>query len=252
VKKLVSGTIAALAAAIALAATAAPALATNHQISFTAPTTGTPGQPLLIRLSGVVAPPTEWWDMSWIEVVALPGNLMSSCPADAGSAGAIGEQAGAILAIALRPASDEFGNFTNSVGFTPAGTGQVLICSYLYNDVGSTWSAAEMRISIGSGGSGTGPGMGPGTGAGGSDAPANVSPPWISRAGNRLVCHPGSWSNAGRTFGYRWMLDRRVTRVTGARPYAPPNASGHTVRCRVTASGPGGKTTAISRPLRLR
>lgn len=249
-KRLALTAVAGMAAAAVALGTASPALATNHEVTMTGPASGSPGQSLVIRLSGVVAPPAEWWDMSWIEVVALPGDLMPTCPGDAGSAGAIAEQAGLILAIAMRPTTDVGGNFTNSVGLTPTGSGQVLICSYLYDDVGYTWSGSEMRIQIG-GSASSGSSSGSGS-AGGGGAPANVSPPWVSRAGRRLVCHPGSWSNSPGSFSYRWLLDRRLTRVTGARPYAPPRARGHTVRCQVTASGAGGTATATSRPLRLR
>lgn len=249
-KKLALAPIVALAAALALCAGAAPALAANHTITLTGPPTSTVGQPLAIRATGVVAPPEEFWDLSWIEVVEISMKALPECPPDAPSAGVLAEETGGnVLAIALRPYMDEAGNYSNLVGYTPPAAGSFLICGYLYNEVGYTRAMDELRYEA-SGGAGGGAGAG--GAAGGTGAPVNVSPPWVSRAGSKLVCHPGSWANAGRTFGYRWMLDRRLTRVTGPRPYAPPHSSGHTVRCRVTASGPGGKTTAISRPLRLR
>ena len=251
-KKLALGPIVALVAALALCASAAPALAANHTITLTGPPTSTVGQPMAIRASGVVAPPEEFWDLSWIEVVEISMKVVPECPPDAPSAGVLAEETGGnILAIALRPYMDEAGNYSNLVGYTPPAPGSFLICGYLYNEVGYTRAVDELRFEANGSGAGGGSGTGTGPG-GGTAAPVNVSPPWVSRAGRKLICHPGSWSNAGRAFGYRWMLDNRVTRVTGARPYAPPHANGHTVRCRVTATGPGGKTTAISRPLRLR
>ncbi len=110
-------------ALLGLAAAAQPAIAANHDIHMTAPTRVPLGQSGLIRIDGVVAPPAEFWDESWIEVVALPGNLMPECPGDAQSAGSIAEESGNILAIAMRPSTDEAGNFANSVAFHGARSG---------------------------------------------------------------------------------------------------------------------------------
>jgi hypothetical protein len=250
VKKLALASIAALVlAALGLGANAAPALAANHAITLTGPSVAAAGQSIVVRTDGVVAPPAEFWDMSWIEVVAISGTVMSDCPADAGSGGVIAEETGGvIITIALRPYANEAGNFSNAVGFTPRVPGPVLICGYLYNEVGYTWAAAAtFRLNVGGASS---PG---GSGSSGAAGPVNVTQPWVTRAGPRIVCHPGTWSNATGAYSYRWLLDRRVTRVTGKKPYAPRRAHGHRVSCRVTASGPdGATTTATSPPLRLR
>src|SRR5262245_2594559 len=112
-RKRLTVVVAALAM-LGLGATAQPAAAANHVIEMTGPIHIQQGESALIRLNGTVAPPAEWWDPSWIEVVALPGSLMPECPGDAGSAGSIAEETGNILAIALNPSTDEAGNFSNS------------------------------------------------------------------------------------------------------------------------------------------
>ncbi len=233
--------VAAALSLIGLGASATPALAAYHGIALSAPAAASVGQPVVIRAEGFVAPPEEFWDQSWIEVVAIPGNLLAECPADAGSAGAIAEASGQILSIALPPHADEAGRFANAVGFKPWAAGSVLICAYLYNEVGGTWAGTGLRIDVGGSAGGS---------AGG--APANLRRPWVTRAGRRLVCHPGTWSNAS-SFAFNWMIDGHPTKVTGRSPIGPgPAGRGHKVACRVTAYGPRGSSAVNSRPFRLR
>jgi hypothetical protein len=237
-------------ALVGLAAAAQPAAAATHYIHMSAPARIPLGASGVINIDGVVAPPAEFWDASWIEVVALPGTLMPECPGDAGSAGSIAEESGNILAIALRPSSDEAGNFANSVSFTARGVGPVMICGYLYNEVGYTWAAAMLRLEAvaadgGAGVTGTGTG-----GAGGR--PVSVRRPWVTHSGRRLVCHKGAWSNA-RSYAYNWYIDGSLRRETSPRPIAPvPAYLGHRFSCKVTAYGPGGSTSAMSPTIRLR
>jgi hypothetical protein len=231
-------------------AVSAQAAAATHYIHMSSPARIAPGESALIRIDGVVAPPAEFWDESWIEVVALPGTLMPECPGDAGSAGSIAEESGNILAIALRPSTDEAGNFANSVSFTARGVGQVMICGYLYNEVGYTWAAATLRFEAvapdgGAGVAGGGAGT-PGTG------PVSVRRPWVTHSGRRLVCHKGAWSSA-RSYAYNWYVDGSLRHETSPRPIAPvPAYLGHRFSCKVTAYGPGGSTSAMSPTIRLR
>jgi hypothetical protein len=245
--------VAAALALLGLAAAAQPALAANHDIHMTAPSRVPLGQSGLIRIDGVVAPPAEFWDESWIEVVALPGNLMPECPGDAQSAGSIAEESGNILAIAMRPSTDEAGNFANSVAFTARGVGSVMICGYLYDDVGYTWAGAMLRLeAVPADGGPGGPGVtGPGPGGSGG-GPVSVRRPWVTHTGRRLVCHKGAWSSA-RSYAYNWYIDGSLRRETSPRPVAPvPAYLGHRFSCKVTAYGPGGSTSAMSPTIRLR
>lgn len=234
---------------LGLLAAAQPATASAaHYIHMSSPARIAQGQSAPIQIDGLVAPPAEYWDMSWIEVVALPGELMAECPGDAGSAGSIAEESGNILAIAMRPNADEAGNFRNSVSFTArAGTGEVMICGYLYNEVGTTQAAAMLRFLVVAAG-GTGGPTGPGSGA----KPVSLRRPWVSYAHNHLICHPGKWRGA-RSLAFNWILDGSVRRSTQRRPFAPFGAlRGHRVSCRVTAYGPGGSTAKSSPTIRIR
>jgi hypothetical protein len=231
-------------ALLGLAAVAQPAAAATHYIHMSAPARIPLGASGLINIDGVVAPPAEFWDESWIEVVALPGTLGPECPGDAGSAGSIAEESGNILAIALLPRTDEAGNFANSVAFTARGVGPVMICGYLYNEVGYTWAGAMLRLDAVAGEGG------PGGGSGGR--PVSLSRPWVTHTGRRLVCHKGAWSSA-RSYAYNWYIDGSLRRETSPRPVAPvPAFLGHRFSCKVTAYGPGGSTSARSPTIRLR
>jgi hypothetical protein len=244
--------LAAIAAAVVIAAGVAPgatdvAMAeANHEIELSAPPSAAPGQPLLIRLNGTTATVEEYWDPSYIEVVAIPTDVIRECPADAQSAGAVAEGTGRILAIAMRPAVDAAGNFVNSVGFTAGSSGAVLFCGYLYNDVGYTYAWAWSTLFIGGAG---GPGAG-GPSRGGAAAPANVTRPLVTRSGRQLICHPGAWTDA-TGYRYRWRFDGRRSPVTGRYATLTGRVRGHEVSCQVTASGPGGRSTASSRTVRL-
>lgn len=248
----------AAAAVLAIAATvASPASATaNHEIQLSGYTPLEVGRGAVFKAEGQVAPPAEYWDSSWILAVAIPASVMPECPADASSAGTVAEQAGIILAIAMRPAADESGHFANVVGYTPQVPGPAVICVYLYNEVGYTQALSGVRVEVlgtggGAGGStGTTPGGSAGPGAG----PVNLTRPWVTRAGRRLICHPGTWSNGDGTYAFNWLLDGRQTRISGRRPVGPGAAGrGHKVSCVVTAFGAGdASATATSPSLLLR
>jgi hypothetical protein len=242
--------IAAALALLGLAAAAQPAAAANHDIHMTSRARIAQGESNLIQIDGVVAPPAEYWDMSWIEIVALPGTLSAECPGDAGSAGSIAEESGNILAIAMRPNTDEAGNFANSVSFAArAGVGPVMICGYLYDEVGYTWAAAMLRFDVVPAGATEGGGSGAGVGG---TKPVSQRAPWVSYARNHLLCHAGRWTGAS-SYGYSWILDGSLRRSTKKRPFAPFGAlRGHRVACRVTAYGPGGSASATSPTVRVR
>jgi hypothetical protein len=237
-------------ALLGLAAVAQPAAAATHYIHMSGPARIPLGASGVVNIDGLVAPPAEFWDESWIEVVALPGTLMPECPGDAGSAGSIAEESGNILAIALRPNADEAGNFANSVSFAARGVGPVMICGYLYNEVGYTWAAAMLRLEAVAADGGAGV-AGGNTGAPRS-GPVSVRRPWVTHSGRRLVCHKGTWAGA-RSYAYNWYVDGSLRRERSARPIAPvPAYLGHRFSCKVTAYGTGGSTSAMSPTIRLR
>jgi hypothetical protein len=249
-----------LAAALSLLGLsgARPAAAATHTLHMTGPVRVVQGEGALIEIEGVVAPPAEYWDMAWLEVVAIPAAVSPLCPADAGSAGSVAEQTGTILAIALRPNADEAGNFANSVSIKGGAVGGVMVCGYLYNEVGTTLYAEGMRIEVvpapSSGGETRPPVSSPNPSGGDSATPkpVNLQKPWVSRSGDRVVCHRGGWSNA-RTYLFNWYVDGSLRRTTNQRPYAPlPAYRGHRFSCKVTAYGPGGSAAATSSTVQLR
>jgi len=249
VKRPVMAAFATVAVACGMLGTGAvePALAATHTIGVSGPSTGSIGQTVLLQASGTAAPPGEWWDLSYLEVVVLSAQSIGECPPDAQDAAVLGETgAGSIIAIALRPALDELGNYTNTVGFTPASVGTDLVCAYIEDEVGYTYAADSLRITIGGGS----PGGAQGTETAGSGAPMNVARPRVSRSGRRLVCHPGSWSNVSGRYAFRWYFDGRPS-VSGRTAWLTGDVSGHKAKCRVTASGPGGSASATSPVLRL-
>jgi hypothetical protein len=261
-RRFARAVVATLAVAViaSMVAAASEADAAEHEINVSGRATLEVGQPTTVQVFGKVAPPAEYWDQTWILAVAIPTSAISGCPEDASSAGAVGEQAGTILAIAAVPHADESGNFSNVIGFTPSAPGPVLICAYLYNEVGSTWGWAGILPEVvgatggSTGGTPGGPrGTVPGSTAPPSGAPVNTGRPWVTSRGRTLVCHPGTWSNATGGYSIRWLFDGRPTRITGPQAVNLRGNRGHKASCRVTAYGSGGSTaTALSAPLRLR
>lgn len=238
--------LAALAVCGSLAAgAAAPASAAPHTIQVSVAAQPVADRPMAVQLRGVVAPGEEFWDVAWIEVVALPAGVVQACPGSDGSALFVAEGGGGqILAVSLRPGADPYGNFVNEVGWTPPAAGRFFLCAYLDDGEGLTLAGWELGVDV-AGGSGRGGGA-----AGGGSRPVNVLRPRVTRAGRTLTCHPGRWENAGR-YSYSWLFDGRRSRATGREVTLTGDVRGHSAACRVRARGPGGSVTAVSRPLRL-
>jgi hypothetical protein len=244
VKRLATAALATLAVCGSLAAGAvAPALAAPHTIQITVASQPLAGRPMSVQLSGVVAPPEEFWDLAWIEMVALPSNVVQGCPVSDGSGLAVAEGAGGqILAIALRPYTQPQGSYSNEVGWTPPAAGRYYLCAYLDDGEGLTLAGTELAVDVGAG-SGKGP-------TGGGSRPVNLLRPRVTRAGRTLTCHAGRWENAGR-YSYAWLFDGRHSKATGRQVSLTGDVRGHSAACRVKARGPDGTATAVSRPLRL-
>jgi hypothetical protein len=238
-KRSIPLSLAAVTGLIALGGAAAPAVAGADTLNLSGPSTAAVGQPVLFKLTGTAAPPSDWVSMSWLEVVAIPASAMSSCPPSAqeGSQVAPGV-GGAILTIAQRLNKDEAGNFSNQVGATPTAPGVLLICGYTANEVGYTLSRASGRLTIKGGGSSA-------QGA----KPKNLKRPRVKRSGKRLTCGRGKWSNASK-YSYRWLVKGKK-RASGRSFRVTRKVRGRTVRCSVTASNAAGTTTAVSRALRV-
>ncbi|WP_210438985.1 glycosyl hydrolase [Nocardioides xinjiangensis] len=93
----------------------------------------------------------------------------------------------------------------------------------------------------------TAPGTGPG-------APASIAAPSISGAakvGSTVRCESGTWTNA-TSFAYSWTANGTAIAGAGRQTLAlDATTVGKAVTCTVTATGPGGDTTATSAPVEV-
>ncbi|MGE5407003.1 MAG: hypothetical protein ACM3NV_00160, partial [Syntrophothermus sp.] len=191
----------------------AAAQAATHTLQIQGPTRALVGQPLTYEAFGTAAAPAEWWDLSWLEAAAIPTSALDECPAGGNEALTLAElTGGTIMAISLRPNVDQSGSFSNRFGYTPGAPGTVLICGYLVDGEGYTYSAQALRLTVAASGS---PAGGDPGGTLGAARPVNRRRPWVTRRGRELTCHPGRWARAGGGYSYTWLFDGRHSRATG-------------------------------------
>ena len=79
-------------------------------------------------------------------------------------------------------------------------------------------------------------------------APVATVAPTITgtaRPGRALTCNRGTWTNAS-TFAFAWLRDGVVIASGSNRYTVVPADVGRRIQCRVTATGPGGSTVAVS------
>jgi hypothetical protein len=192
--------------------------------------------------------------VSWIEAGAVPTSVMPTCPADQGSGLGVATGAGGdLLEIALPPNLDTTGHFSNVIGWTPRYAGDWNICGYQGDGAGGTLAAASLTIHVSAPGPASPAGPTPTPTPGGTIAkPANVKSPRVVRSGGKLACKPGKWSGASG-YSYSWLVNHRTKKgASGSSLRVTSKLHGRKVQCSVTASGAGGKTTAVSPPLRIR
>jgi hypothetical protein len=269
------------ACGVVLGAAASPALGATYTLNLSAPPTAVAGRPMIVQAFGIDPPPAEYWNASWIEVVAIPTSLTSSCPASAEEGASVAEGgAGEILAISMSPTQDEAGNFSNQIGFTPWAPGSLLICGYTDDGAGLTLASAAITLDVQPAAPAPAPGPAPAPTPGPAPAPApgpapppppgtppsvpprtapvgarpaSVAKPRVARSGKTLTCNPGRWSNHPSAYAYGWLVDGKPKKAaTGRKLGVTHKLRGRTVRCSVTASNATGGATALSRTLRIR
>src|SRR3954451_11153154 len=121
--------IAAAAGAIALAATATPALASGFTLDLTAPP-AVVGHPIILNATGTI-PVEDLPYAYWFSLDAIPTSVTTTCPADSLEGMQFAEgTGGAILVVSQREAADSEGRFTIPVAITPTAPGTVLLCGY--------------------------------------------------------------------------------------------------------------------------
>jgi hypothetical protein len=232
----------ALLVAVALALGApATALADEYSLTISAPAGGAVNQPLLLHGNGHT--PLDHIQYShWFSAHVIPASVMSTCPSDHYEAWQIAvSTGGAYLTHAQKEKPDANGDFSVPFGLTPWAPGDYIVCAY--SDDGYTNTVARAQHDLHVAGAAPAP---PSAAA----KPANTAKPRVKRAGRRLVCTRGSWTNAPTTYAYEWLVDGKPGGAT-RRLSVTRHLRGHKVRCRVTASNAGGSATAASRAVRV-
>jgi hypothetical protein len=214
----------ALLPALLLLAVATPAASASPGFSMRLSQSGPAvvNKPVIVQATIKNPPVDEYHFLTWFDAVLLRPEAYSTCPFDSGNANQIAPATGgAILTIAQRVNVDAAGNYSMPLGFTPIVTGPLLVCGYVYNEVGFTLSQASVTVNV---------------------QGAAASRPRVRRSGRRLVCKGGPGA-------YGWLVDgaprprahRRTLRITrGLR--------GRRVACTITSGG----AAATSRPITVR
>jgi hypothetical protein len=85
--------------------------------------------------------------------------------------------------------------------------------------------------------------------------PVNTKPPVIkgtAKAGKKLSCSEGSWTNSPTGYSYQWNRDGTpLAGATGSTYTVTILDEGTALTCTVTASNPGGETSATSKGLKI-
>jgi hypothetical protein len=222
-----SPAVKALLPALVLLAVAAPAASASPGFSMSLSGPSTPAvvnHPVVVQATIKNPPVDQYHFLTWFDAVVMKPDAYPTCPFDSGNANQIAPATGgAILTIAQRVNVDQDGNYSMPLGFTPFVTGPLLVCGYVYNEVGFTLSQASLTVDV-------------------RGAATSAPKPRVKRSGRKLVC-----KGARGTYG--WTVDgspkrgahRRTLRITRA-------LRGHRVACTITAAG----TTSSSRPIALR
>jgi len=130
---------------------------------------------------------------------------------------------------------------------TFTGSGNYLLCGYVQGDF-STFASGELRGAVAPAPTPVTPAPAPA-----AAVPAIVHAPRITRKGHVLTCHPGIWSNAPTSIGYRWYV-KGHGKTIGKRSRLTVRRAlrGRMVTCRVTAANAAGHTTVGVHAVRAR
>ncbi len=139
---------AALAGALALGATPAPALAAGFTLNLAQQSDAVVGRPLVILATGTI-PFEDLQFPYWFSLDAIPPTVTTTCPPDhfegAQFANANG---GAVVTFAQGERPDGAGNFTVPVAVTPRAPGSVLLCAYTDDGATNTLAGASLLLDI--------------------------------------------------------------------------------------------------------
>ena len=214
----------ALLPALLLLAVAAPAASASPGFSMSLSEPSSPAvvnKPVIVQATIKNPPTSDYHFLTWFDAVVLRTDTYSTCPFDSGNANQIAyATGGSVLTIAQRVNVDENGNYAMPLGFTPLITGRLLVCGYVYNEVGYTLSQASVTVNVA----------------------RSAATPRVRRSGRKLTC-----TGASGTYG--WLVDGRAKRRAHKRTLKITRAlRGHRVACTVTSGG----ATSTSRPITVR
>jgi hypothetical protein len=235
-------TLAAIAGASILG-TSSPALASDFALTLSGPATTAVGQPTVFHVAGTNPPPSAYPLPSWLDIAVIPVAATPTCPQDDSQAVELAPSTGGgNIAFDVPEHADVAGHFTAVAGFTPIGSGVVLICAYSQDGSDNTLASASLRLDIR-------PHTVPPPR---TPAPTNLAPPRLTRSRTVITCSRGRWSGAVSRYTYRWLISGRVkTRASANRLRLTHALRGRVVKCAVTAISPsGGSATATSAGVR--
>jgi hypothetical protein len=220
-------------AAAGVLGTSGSALASDFDLTLSAPPGAAVGKPMLIQADGNNPPPAIYPYRVYLEVYWMPAAVVPACPSTSGTAWQLAVTVGGYyLSTGQQEPVDENGHFTVPVGFTPAKPGRTLVCGYSTDAVGNNYAMASLTIDVGGG-------------------VRNLGRPRVIRAGSVLTCSRGRWKGGVQSYSYRWLVDGRP-RSNARRLRVTGSLRGHRVTCSVTVDGAAGSATATSRGLRVR
>jgi hypothetical protein len=142
------GVVVAMAVAIALGATAAPALAGTFTLNLEPQSDAVVGRPLVIKTTGSV-PPEDVGFPYWFSLDAIPASVTTTCPADQGEGAqfALGS-GGAVVVLSQTQHPNLAGNFTIPVAVTPIAPGSLLLCGYTDDGGAVTLATTSLILDI--------------------------------------------------------------------------------------------------------
>src|SRR5262245_19451307 len=198
-------------AAIALVASASPALADGNTLNISGPSSGVVGRPMVFQASGNDPFDPAYAPSFWYRAGVIPADLVPACPAAAGDGIQLATSAGDVPVFLAQETIDWDGNFSQTFAYTPSQPGARRLCVYTTDLTGYTLATATATLDVKAASGGPAPPPVP------AAKPANTKAPRVIRSGRKLVCSPGRWSNGAGTYAYGWSVNGKKRRGAAGR-----------------------------------
>jgi hypothetical protein len=142
------GAVLVATAAIALGASAAPALAGGFTLSLSPQSEAVVGKPLIIEATGTI-PPEDVSFPYWFSLDAIPTAVTTTCPPDRWEGVQFALDAGgSVVVLSQNEKPDAAGNFQIPVAVTPSAPGSVLLCGYTDDGEATTLAMTSLILDI--------------------------------------------------------------------------------------------------------